>query len=71
MPCSISFSMTLQSEILSAATSDFLILMIILNSFNFMFIEHCISHDSPEFISTVELQWLEHLWDMKISSRQG
>ena len=33
MPCSISFSMTLQTEIFSTITSDFLKQMIILKSF--------------------------------------
>ena len=36
MPCSINFSMTLQTEILSIETSDFFKQMIILKSFNFM-----------------------------------
>ena len=34
MPCSINFSVTLQTEILSTVTSDFLKQMIILKSFN-------------------------------------
>ena len=36
MPCSINFSMTLQSAIFSTVTSDFLKQMIILNSSNSM-----------------------------------
>ena len=37
MPCSINFSATLQTEILSTVTSDFLKQMIILKSFNSVF----------------------------------
>ena len=37
MPCSINFSLTLQTEILSTITSDFVKQMIILKSFNSVF----------------------------------
>ena len=30
--------------------------------------DHCFSFSLP---NTVEFQWLEHLWDHEISSRQG
>ena len=39
MPCSINFSMTLQTEILSTIFSDFLKQMIILESFNSMLLD--------------------------------
>ena len=51
MACSINFSMTFQTEILSTATSDFLKQMTIFKSFNSIFKVDCCLMENSKIVS--------------------